>query len=86
MSVLKGSWRSVAKNVGAHSSLHGGLQGRLAKSDAALPAGDQNDGRGGSVLEPVDLVAELGGKVFLDVKGLYTIEELEASGMKYWRL
>ena len=25
-------------------------------------------------------------KVFLDVKGLYTIEELEASGMKYWRL
>ena len=25
-------------------------------------------------------------KVFLDVKGLYTVEELEASGMKYWRL
>lgn len=25
-------------------------------------------------------------KVFLDVKGLYTVEDLEASGMKYWRL
>ena len=25
-------------------------------------------------------------KVFLDVKGLYTVEELKASGMKYWRL
>lgn len=25
-------------------------------------------------------------KVFLDVKGLYTVEELEASGIKYWRL
>ena len=25
-------------------------------------------------------------RVFLDVKGLYTIEELENSGMKYWRL
>ena len=25
-------------------------------------------------------------KVFLDVKGLYTVEKLEASGMKYWRL
>ena len=25
-------------------------------------------------------------KVFLDVKGLYTVEDLNASGMKYWRL
>ena len=25
-------------------------------------------------------------RVFLDVKGLYTVEELENSGMKYWRL
>ncbi len=25
-------------------------------------------------------------KVLLDVKGLYSVEELEASGMSYWRL
>jgi UDP-N-acetyl-D-galactosamine dehydrogenase len=25
-------------------------------------------------------------KVFLDVKGLYKIDELESSGLKYWRL
>lgn len=29
---------------------------------------------------------DAGSKVFLDVKGLYTVEELESSGMKYWRL
>ena len=27
-----------------------------------------------------------GEKVLIDVKGLYTVDELEKSGMKYWRL
>jgi UDP-N-acetyl-D-galactosamine dehydrogenase len=25
-------------------------------------------------------------KVFLDVKGLYSVKQLEESGMRYWRL
>ena len=29
---------------------------------------------------------EDGAKVLLDVKGLYKVEDLKASGMKYWRL
>ena len=36
----------------------------------------------------IDLITENpdNEKVFLDVKSLYRIDELEASGMRYWRL
>ena len=37
-------------------------------------------------VEKLFRVMDNANKVFLDVKGLYTVEELEASGMKYWRL
>jgi len=29
---------------------------------------------------------ENGEKVLLDVKGIYSVKELDASGMRYWRL
>ena len=60
--------QSVSQDIGAHSTLHRGAQGVQPQAQGAFPSRDQDDGRGGTILEFIDLVAQLSGEIFLDVE------------------
>lgn len=61
----------------------------IPKADCVIVAVGHNEYRSMSTLELKELFKEElpdEEKVFIDVKSLYRIDELKASGMRYWRL
>ena len=55
------------KDVAADGSLHRRLQRIAAQSERAFPAGNEDDGRRGAVLEAVDLRRQVLGRALLDI-------------------
>jgi len=62
---------------------------KIPKADCIIVAVGHNEFRSLSMMQMKELFKETlpdGEKVLIDVKSLYRKDELEASGMKFWRL
>ena len=56
------------QDIAADGAFHRRAQRTLAEAERPVPSGDEDDRRGGAVLEAVDLMRELRGKVLLQIE------------------